>query len=58
VAIRWIRIRSFGLYLEGFTPLGYEPDLFEPETERANRKLQEAIDKIQNRYVLEKYQRG
>jgi len=57
-AVRRIRIRSLGLCLAGLTPLGYEPDLFEPETETANRKLQEAIDKIQNRYGLEKISRG
>jgi DNA polymerase-4 len=57
-AARRIRIRSLGLCLEGLTPLGYEPDLFEPETEAANRKLQEAVDKIQNRYGVGKISRG
>ncbi|MDR0472380.1 MAG: DNA polymerase [Treponema sp.] len=57
-AVRRIRIRSLGLCLEGLTPLGYEPDLFELETETANRKLQEAIDKIQNRYGVSKISRG
>ena len=57
-AVRRIRIRSLGLCLAGLTSLGYEPDLFEPETETANRKLQEAVDKIQNRYGLEKLSRG
>jgi DNA polymerase-4 len=57
-AIRLIRIRSIGLSLEALTPLGYEPDLFEPEAENKNRKLQEAIDKIQNRYGAEKIARG
>jgi hypothetical protein len=38
--------------------LGFQPDLFEPETENKNRKLQEAIDKIQNRYGTEKIARG
>jgi DNA polymerase-4 len=57
-AVRRIRVRSIGLCLEGLTPLGYEPDLFEPETETANRKLQEAVDKIQNRYGEGKITRG
>jgi DNA polymerase-4 len=57
-AVRRIRVRSIGLSLEELTPLGYEPDLFEPETETANRKLQEAVDKIQNRYGVEKISRG
>jgi len=56
-AVRRIRIRSLGLCLAGLTPLGYEPDLFEPETETANQKLQEAVDNIQNRYGLEKISR-
>jgi DNA polymerase-4 len=56
VAVRRIRVRSIGLSLEGLTPLGYEPDLFEPET--ANRKLQEAVDKIQNRFGVGKISRG
>jgi DNA polymerase-4 len=55
---RRIRIRSIGLALEDLVPLGYQPDLFEPETEAANRKLQEAVDKIQNRYGEGKITRG
>jgi DNA polymerase-4 len=58
VAVRRIRIRSLGLCLEGLTPLGYEADLFEPETETTDRKLQEAVDKIQNRYGVGKIARG
>jgi hypothetical protein len=44
--------------IRGLTTLGYESDLFEPEAERANRKLQEAVDKIQNRYDIGKISRG
>jgi DNA polymerase-4 len=55
---RRIRIRSIGLAFEDLVPLGYQPDLFEPETETANRKLQEAVDKIQNRYGVAKISRG
>ena len=57
-AIRRIRIRSLGLSLEGLMHPGYEPDLFEPETETKNLKLQEAVDRIQNRYGAEKITRG
>jgi DNA polymerase-4 len=49
-AARRIRIRSIGLALEGLTPLGYESDLFETEKEAKERKLQAAVDAIQNRY--------
>jgi DNA polymerase-4 len=57
-AVRRIRIRSIGLSLEGLIPLGFEPDLFEPETETANRKIQEAVDKIKNRYGEGKITKG
>ena len=50
VVTRRIRIRSIGLALEDFVPLFYQPDLFEVETEAKSRRLQEAVDKIQNRY--------
>jgi len=56
--IRRIRIRSIALSLEGLKPLGFEVDLFEPETEIANRKLQEAADKIKDRYGAGKVIRG
>jgi DNA polymerase-4 len=49
-AVRRIRIRSVGLALEELLPLGYTADLFEPEGETKNRKLQEAVDAIQKRY--------
>jgi DNA polymerase-4 len=49
-AVRRIRIRSIGLALEGLAPLGYEIDLFETEKETKERKLQAAVDAIQNRY--------
>ena len=53
-----LRIRSIGISFEDLIPLGYQPDLFEPETETADRKLQEAVDKIQNRYGAGKITRG
>jgi DNA polymerase-4 len=57
-ATRRIRIRSIGLALDGLVPLGYEPDLFIPEPEEKNRKLQEAVDKIQTRFGEGKIARG
>jgi DNA polymerase-4 len=56
--VRRIRVRSIGLSLEGLIPLGYEPDLFEPESEIKDRKMQEAVDLIQNRYGVGKVTRG
>ena len=58
IMVRRLLIRSIGLSLEGFIRLGYEPDLFEPESEIANRRLQEAIDKIQGRYGMGKITKG
>ena len=55
---RRIRIRSLGLCFEDLTHLWYQPDLFEPEGETADRKLQEAVDRIRNRYGAEKIARG
>jgi len=55
---RRIRIRSIGLGFEDLTPLGYQPDLFVPETETANQRLQETVDKIRNRYGEGKITRG
>ncbi|MCL2759919.1 MAG: DNA polymerase [Treponema sp.] len=55
---RRIRIRSICLSLENFSPLGFEPDLFEPETEIKSRRLQEAVDVIQCRFGAGKVKRG
>jgi len=55
---RRIRIRSIGLCFEELASLGYQPDLFEPEMETKNRTLQEAVDKIQNRYGTGAVMRG
>jgi len=55
---RRIRIRSIGISFEDLTPLGYQPDLFEPETEIKDRKIQEAVDKIQNRFGAGKITKG
>jgi len=57
-AVAVAKDKTLGLCLAGLSFLGYEPDLFEVETETVNRKLQEAIDKIQNRYGLGKISRG
>jgi len=58
IITRRIRIRSAALSLEGLAPLGFEPDLFEPETETKSRKLQEAVDSIQSRYGAGKVTKG
>ncbi|MCL2264402.1 MAG: DNA polymerase [Treponema sp.] len=58
IAVRRIRIRSLGLSLESLVPLVYETDLFEPENETKERSLQEAADKIQNRFGVGKITRG
>jgi DNA polymerase-4 len=55
---RRIRISSVCLSLGDFSPLGFQPDLFEPETETKNHKLQEAVDKIKNRYGAGKIMRA
>ena len=47
---RRIRIRSICLSLENLAPLGYEPDLFEPPGGSKGRLLQEALDRIRERY--------
>jgi len=57
-AKRRVRIRSIVLSFEDLMPLGYQPDLFEPEPETKSRKLQEAVDKIQNRYGAGAVMRG
>ena len=57
-AKRRIRIRSICLCFCDLVPLGFQPDLFEPETETENRNLQEAVDRIQNRYGAGKITRG
>jgi DNA polymerase-4 len=48
--VRRIRLRSICLALEDLSPLEYQVDLFEPETELKSRRLQEAVDRIRNRY--------
>ena len=71
---RRIRIRSMSLCFEDFFHLEYQPDLFEPVSasvhdlamrtgesysgETKDRKLQEAIDKIRNRYGIKAVTQG
>ena len=55
---RRIRVRSICLSLEGLTPLGYEPDLFEIENDVRDHQLQEAIDLIQGRFGAGAVMRG
>ena len=47
---RRLRIRSIGLCFEDLNHLDFQPDLFEPESESKDKRLQDAVDKIQNRY--------
>jgi DNA polymerase-4 len=49
---RRLRIRSVGLTLGDLRPLGWEPDLFAPEESDRERRLQEAVDRMRNRYGL------
>jgi len=58
INVRRIRLRGLCLMLEKLTPLGFQPDLFEPETEIKQRKMQEAVDKIQNRFGAGKITKG
>lgn len=58
VVVRRIRIRSMVLTLGGFKPLGWEPDLFIPEPEIRDRKLQAAADKIRGRYGIDSLMRA
>jgi DNA polymerase-4 len=55
---RRIRVRSIYLSLEDLSPLGYEPDLFEPEDDIKKQRLQEALDRIQGRYGAGTVMRG
>jgi len=55
---RRIRIRSLCLGFEDLVPLGFQPDLFDPEPAMKNRCLQEALDRIQNRYGAGAITRG
>jgi hypothetical protein len=49
---RRLRIKAIGLQLKGLAPLGYEVDLFIPETEGKERGLQEAVDRIRGRFGI------
>jgi DNA polymerase-4 len=52
IVTRRIRIRSLALALGGLRPLGWEPDLFLPEEDEKQNRLQEAADKLRGRYGL------
>jgi DNA polymerase-4 len=58
IVVRRIRIRSMTLTLGGFKPLGWEPDLFIPEPEIRDRKIQAAADKIRGRYGIDSLMRA
>ncbi|AEF82390.1 DNA polymerase Y family protein [Leadbettera azotonutricia] len=48
--VRRLRIRSITLTLGDLRPLGWSPDLFEIAEDTKQRKLQEAADKVRNKY--------
>jgi DNA polymerase-4 len=48
--IRRLRIQSITLTLGDLRPLGWSPDLFEIEADTKQRRIQEAADKVRNRY--------
>jgi DNA polymerase-4 len=50
IAGRRLRVRSITLTLNDLRPLGWEPDLFVPEEDDKQKRLQEAADKIRNKY--------
>jgi DNA polymerase-4 len=50
---RRIRLRSLALTLGDLRPLGWSPDLFEPEGEEKQRKIQDAADKLRKRYGID-----
>jgi DNA polymerase-4 len=58
IAVRRIRVRSVGLALEELLPLGYEVDLFEVETDDRMKRLQGAVDGIEERYGVGAVCRG
>ena len=58
IMTRRIRIRSVSISLEDTEPLGYQPVLFEAETDIKNRRAQEAADRVQNRYGAGKLCKG
>jgi DNA polymerase-4 len=52
ITIRRLRIRSITLTLGDLQPLDFQPDLFEIEGDMKQKSLQEAADKIRNRYGI------
>jgi DNA polymerase-4 len=49
---RRIRIRGLPLTLEDLRPLGWEPDLFVPEGDVRQRRIQEAVDTMKTKYGM------
>jgi DNA polymerase-4 len=52
MVVRRLRIKSITLTLGDLQPLGWCPDLFEIEEDTKQRRLQEAADKVRNKYGL------
>jgi DNA polymerase-4 len=55
---RRLRVRAITLTLRDTRPLGWTPDLFLPEGEDKGRRLQEAADRIRNRYGINSLMTG
>jgi DNA polymerase-4 len=55
---RRVRVRSLTLTLGGLKPLGWEPDLFVPEGEEKQKRLQEAADTMRVRYGVNAVTKG
>jgi DNA polymerase-4 len=55
---RRIRIRGLALALGGLVPLGREPDLFVPEEEERQRRVQDAADSMRTRYGVNTVTKG
>ncbi|MDR1308023.1 MAG: hypothetical protein LBK74_10680 [Treponema sp.] len=58
VVKRRIRIRGLTLALGDLQPLGWEPDLFVPERDERQRRIQEAADAIRGRYGVNAVTKG
>jgi DNA polymerase-4 len=50
---RRIRVRSLALSLGDLRPLGWSPDLFVPELDEKERRVQDAADKVRKRYGVD-----
>jgi DNA polymerase-4 len=58
IAARRIRVRGLSLALGDLRPLGWEPDLFVPEGDERQRRIQESADTLRGRYGINAVTRG